>query len=312
MAIRHLFRGFTLATGFLVAMVLAGGLSAAEKLKPFILASTSGDDLQAVVAATKDALVDEGFEIVGEYSPMEDRVILVATNDFLKDLARDGEGGAYFAPQRIAVSKVEGRVQVGYSNPEYWSNAYRLRANVDAVTAKLSAALGSEKEFGSRGLSPRKLQKYHYTFGMEYFDDELKLAGYASHGEAVREIERNLAKGEAGVSKVYRIDAKGGDVSIFGVHMTEGFSGDKTILEKIDVKPLKHAAHLPYEVVVVNGKVRALSPRFRIAVSWPDLKMVGDHSFFEITRSPGEIEKVLTLAAGGKIEKPRSGGFNVQ
>jgi len=313
MAIRKVLRGFILTTAVLLAAIgLTSKVSAADKLMPFILASTAGDDLQQAVSTVKDALADEGFEVVGEYSPIEDTVIVVATNGFLRKLAAEEDGGAYFAPQRIAVSKVAGRVQVAYTNPEYWSSVYRVEQNVDQVTEKLKAALGAEKEFGSRGLSPRKLEKYHYTFGMEYFDDQLKLADYGSHAEAVRELERNLKKGVAGASEVYRIDARGGDVTIFGVSMTEDFSGDKTILEKVDVQPLKHAAHLPYEVVVFGDKVRALAPRFRIAISWPDLKMVGDHSFFEITRSPAEIEKVLTLVAGGKLEKSTAGGFNIQ
>jgi hypothetical protein len=85
-------------------------------------------------------------------------------------------------------------------------------------------------------------------------------------------------------------------------------SSDAEILKEVDARPLKHVAHLPYEVVVFDGEVRALHPRFRIAISWPDLKMVGANSFFGITRSPEAIKKALTELAGGSYAAPGGGG----
>jgi hypothetical protein len=209
---------------------------------------------------------------------------------------------------RVSVTKVGNEVQVSYMNPDYWRRVYRIRRDVTPVAAKLSAALGSEEEFGSKGLSPRKLKKYHYTFGMEYFDDQMKLADYGSHEEAVTTIEDNLAAGVAGTSKVYRIDVPGESITAFGVAMSEGMSSDAEILKEVDARPLKHVAHVPYELVVFDGKVRALHPRFRIAISWPDLKMVGANSFFGITRSPEAIKKALTELAGGSYSSPGGGG----
>jgi hydrogenase maturation factor HypE len=65
-------------------------------------------------------------------------------------------------------------------------------------------------------------------------------------------------------------------------------------------------------MVVRDGEVKALAPRFRIAVDFPDQKMMGEHSFMSIMESPQAIEKALTLAAGGSwSETPSSrGGFN--
>jgi len=68
---------------------------------------------------------------------------------------------------------------------------------------------------------------------------------------------------------------------------------DKFIMSTIDFQPLKSTAHLPYEVIVKGKKVYAFSAKFRIALSFPDLSMMGDNSFMKIKACPGAIESVL-------------------
>jgi hypothetical protein len=116
-----------------------------------------------------------------------------------------------------------------------------------------------------------------------------------------------LAAKKGGVSKVYRIDVPGKDESVFGVSLTKNCSGDKFVMGHIDFKPVRSTAHLPYEMLVSGKKVYALYARFRIAINFPDLKMMGDNSFFKIMCAPDEIEEALTLAAGSKIAD--DGGF---
>lgn len=314
MAFRELLRVMGLSllvlTGWALLSVTA---TAAETFKPFVLASTSAGSVEEVLGSTKAALEAQGFDLAGEYSPYEGAYVLVVTNSFLKKLAAEEEGGAYLIGQRIAVVKVGEEVQVSYANPEYLRYAYRIKKDLSPLLEKLKAALGYRESFGAEGLSPSKLKKYHYTFGMEYFDDPMKLAEYPTHQQAVQTIAKNLRNGVGGTSQVYRIDAAGGNVTVFGVSMTEDMSSDAKILQEVDAQPLKHVAHLPYEVVVFEGKVRALHPRFRIAIDWPDLKMVGAHSFFGITKSPEAIKKALTEVAGGSyVSHGSRGGFNVQ
>jgi hypothetical protein len=67
----------------------------------------------------------------------------------------------------------------------------------------------------------------------------------------------------------------------------------------IDFKDVKSAAHLPYEMLVTGKKVIALYARFRIALDFPDLKMMGSNSFMKIMESPEAIRKALVVAAGG-------------
>ena len=44
----------------------------------------------------------------------------------------------------------------------------------------------------------------------------------------------------------------------------------------------------------------ALYARFRIAISFPDLSMMGANSFMNIMKSPEAIREALALTAGGK------------
>jgi hypothetical protein len=142
-------------------------------------------------------------------------------------------------------------------------------------------------------------------FGMEYFDDPHELAQHRSHAEAVAAVEKNLAAGVSGVTKVYRVDVPGKEETVFGVAMNGKKGGgdmqdDAYLMSQIDFKEVKSSAHLPYEMVVAGKTVYALSARFRIAINFPDLSMMGSNSFMSIMDSPDAIKKALTLAAGGK------------
>ena len=288
---------------------LAGGVQAAEYYKPFVLASKGPGDFNTKVEETKAALTQAGFEILGEYSPysktfVDNAEVIVVTNNELKKAASMTKYGGFAAPWRVAVTQVGDEIQVAYANPPYIANAYRLNADLNGVSQALKAALGDEETFGSKkGLTARKLRKYHYTFGMEYFDDVYKLAEYGSHKEAVAKLEKNLADGVAGVTKVYRLDLPN-DVTVFGVARRAPTDADidmdeKHIMEEVDFAELKGTAYLPYEIMVDGNKVVALHMRFRMAVSYPDLKMMGAHSFMGIMQSPSAIQKALTAVAGG-------------
>jgi hypothetical protein len=289
---------------------LAGGVQAAERFKPFVLASKGPGNFEAKVQETRSALIAAGFEVLGEYSPysntfVDNAHVIVVTNDELKKTASMTKYGGFAAPWRVAVTQVGDEIQVAYANPQYIANAYRLKADLNGVSGALRAALGAKEAFGSKkGLTEKKLQKYHYTFGMEYFTDPYELAEYKSHQAAVDALEKNLAAGVAGVTKVYRLDLPN-NVSVFGVERKAPSEAeidmDEThIMSVVDFGELKGTAYLPYEMMVDGNKILALHMRFRMAVHYPDLKMMGENSFMNIMPSPNAIRDALTAAAGGK------------
>ena len=274
-------------------------------LKPFVLGNTPAGNYEQVVTAVKDALKAQGFDEAGSYSPYAGTTIVVVTSPELKAAAAKSERGGFGAAQRVSVVRAKDGIQVSYTNPLYWANAYRMAEDLKNVDTKLQAALGRKEEFGAKGLTAQKLRKYHYMIGMEYFDEPSVLAEHASHDDALKAVEVGLAAGKGGVTKVYRVDIPGKPEAVFGVAMKGATSDDKYmddqyIMSEIDFKDVKSAAHLPYEMLVSGNKVLALYARFRIATSFPDLSMMGSNSFMNIMKSPEAIRKALTAAAGGK------------
>ena len=296
-----IWKGFA---GLLLALVLGAAHADDTLLKPFILGSKGPGELAAKTDAAKNALAAQGFTLVGSYTPYPDTTILVVTNDELKKNAAQSEHGGFGAMERISVVKTQGQVQISYTNPVYMANAYRMQGDLKDVASKMQAALGRTEEFGARGLTASQLRKYHYMFGMEYFNEPSTLAEYGSYLDAVKAVEAGLAAGRGGVTKVYRIDIPGKQETVFGVAMKGSgdnrYMDDQYIMSEIDFKDLKSAAHLPYEMLVSGNKVYALYARFRIAIDFPDLSMMGAHSFMNIMSSPEAIRKALVLAAGGK------------
>lgn len=282
------------------------GVQAADVYKPFILASRGPGDMAAKVAEVKDKLQGAGFQVVGEYQPYDGAHVIIFTNDALKTVAAKSEYGGYAMAQRAAVTKVGGELQVSYVNPVYMAKAYRLKSDLANTASALATALGNMQEFGSeKGLTERKLGRYNYTFGMEYFNDPYELATYGSHAEALKAVEQNLASNKVGVRQLYRIDVPGKEETIFGVSMQAGPNGDQYMDDKfqmgiVDFHDLKGTPYLPYEVMVTGNRVVAMHMRFRMAVHYPDLKMMGANSFMKLMPSPEAIRKALTEAVGGK------------
>lgn len=303
------------AVTFVLQSVLVTTAIAAERYKPFILAWRGSAEIDAKIAETRGALERAGFEIVTEFSPfgegayVDEVRILVFTSDSLKRAAAKTEYGGFAAAQRVAFTRVGDEVQVAYVNPVYLTYAYRLDASMLKVGAKIMDTLGRAETFGSKkGLSQRKLGKYHYTFGMEYFDDVYQLAEFGSHAEALAAVQKSLANNDAGIRELYRIDLPGKEEAVIGVSRKgaaedDRYMDDQWIMSNVDFQDLKGTAYLPYQVLVTGNRVVALHMRFRMAVHYPDLKMMGKNSFMNLMPSPAAIEKALATGVGGTSGK---------
>jgi len=299
---------------FLIAFIsvclvsLSSANAADAKLyKPFVMAKTPAGDFNAVVASTKSTLTKAGFSIVGDYSPYENAHVFSVTNNTVLNIVKNEKAGAYGAVQRVSVSQVKDKVQVAFTNPEYMAYVYRFNNNFKAIRADLIAALGYEKDFGAEGLTEKKLRKYNYAWGMEEFDEADEIAEYSTYQQAIEAIEKGFKKNKVGAFKVYRVDVPGKNMTVYGVglkspNMFNKYQDDGYIMGVIDFDKDKHAAHLPYEMVVLGNKIEALNGRFRIAINFPDLSMAGENSFMNIMGAPGGIKKALTKVAGGQSD----------
>lgn len=313
MSVRHA----VVAMGLLVSVALLPA-HAAERLKPFELASTSIGDMAATVAQVKQKLAAGGFTVLGSYAPYTKAAfpdgevvsaeVIGVTNPALQAAAAATPSGGYAVVQRVTVTEVTAKgasqVQVAYTNPSYMANAYRLNGDLADVTAALGKALGTQQAYGSaKGLKPSDLRDYHYKMFMPYFTDADLLAKYDSHAQAVSAVQAGLAAHKGGTSEVYQLALPGGEQTVFGVALSgpsdNTCSGDRHVMSRIDFQPIKSTGHLPYDVLVSGNKVYALAAKFRIAINFPDLSMMGSNSFVSIMCAPGAIQKALKAAAGG-------------
>ena len=278
-------------------LLASSGVQAADALlKPFVLGSKGAGSVAEKSVQTKAELTSAGFAVVGEYAPYAGANVIVVTSDELKKNAAASEFGGYGAVQRISVTEAAGQVQVSYTNPVYMSHVYRMKGDLTGVSSALAGAVGKMEEFGAQGMTARSARKYHYMMGMEYFDEPSVLAEYGSYEEAVQAVDAKLSKGSNGVSKVYRVDIPGKQESVFGVGLkssSDKYRDDRFIMSEIDFHDVRSTAHLPYEVLVSGGKVYALYARFRIAINFPDLSMMGSNSFMNIMKTPEAIRTVL-------------------
>lgn len=311
----------TLKALFLITLTLFCINALAEEdplYKPFVLASKGPGSLDKKTEETRVALAANGFTVVSTYTPYPTANILIITNEELKTNASESDHGGFGVAQRVAITKVKGEIQVSYTSPVYMANGYRMKNDLSNVAVALEKALGKTEDFGGKGITAKKLRKYHYMFGMEYFDEPSVLAEFASYEEAVAAVEAGLAAKKEGVSKIFRIDIPNKKESVFGVAMagktgttkvtkevlpgqdeqfgtlmTGAPEADQYIMRVIDFGELKATAHLPYEILVSDKKVLAQYARFRIALNFPSLKMMGSNSFMNIMEAPEAIKNAL-------------------
>jgi len=294
------------AKAFLSLAIMAAPMATwAADYMPFVLSNLSAATVAEASDQAKSSLQANGFEVVGEYSPSTNAQVLVVTNNALKAVAAASENGGFGAMARVSITDKDGQVQVSYTNPSYMWNAYRMKGDITPVQNAMKAALGAKKEFGAdKALSADDLREYHYKMMMPYFDDEVELAEYGSYEEATKQVEAGLASGKAGTFKVYRIDIPGSKMSVFGVGLSNGEAADNYIMTKIDKNAESHAAHFPYEVLVVGDEVITLDGKFRIAMNWPSLSMMGEGSFMSISNAPDDI--VTALESVAKNQTPET------
>ena len=285
----------------LVSLCLAGTAAAESAYQPFVLASINETGLEQQTEDTLSALKKAGFTIAGQYSPIDDTNVIVATSPNLQAVAALTDRGGYGAGQRVSISLRNGKTEVTFVNPLYIQHAYRLEGDLLSVYDQLVKALGHTEEFGAeKKMTAKKLAKYHYMIAMQRFDDPSELGGFESFAAAVAAVESGLAVEGDPLTLVYRIDIPGKDQAVFGVGMKATNDADKEVyidaahqIAIVDFEGYSKAAYFPYEVLVNGTDVEALHMRFRMAVHFPDLSMMGEHGFTKLIKSPGATEDAL-------------------
>jgi len=285
-------------------MLLASYTATSQTLKPYILGATSSGSIDDTKTQIKSGLEGAGFTVVGEYMPVDDasRWVIIVSHPALDNATKTIGGLTGFASTlRVGITKEENVINISYTNPPYWGNAY-FRDDFDKVASDYTkietafknsvANVGEVKgtPFGSEeGEEVDDLRKYHYMFGMPYFDETKDFGDFDTHEEAIAKIEKSLKWGKPGVKLVYKHDVPGTKLTLYGFALS-GETGEGNFMPKIDITEPKHTAFLPYELLVKDNEVHMLHGRFRIALSFPDLTM---GTFTKIMSTPGDIKDLL-------------------
>ena len=288
----------------LVIITVFALISTAQVLSPYTLGATSDKGLKESAALVKEKLKANGFQVLGEYAPAEDKdrwLIVITSESLLYAAAKTGGLTGFAAALRVALTRESGRVLISYTTPEYWLNAY-YRDDFDAVKTLLDPLSGKLEKvmresgtysgtvFGSeKGLDVDDLRSYKYMMGMPKFHETKELGEFESYKEAIDKVESSLLKGVPDVTKVYSVEIPGKELKLYGFALG-GEKGESHFLPIIDNSEPKHTAFLPYEFLVMGNEVHMLHGRFRIALSFPNLKM---GTFTKIMSSPGDIKDLL-------------------
>jgi hypothetical protein len=298
-----------ISLSLLMLAVLFSAAVVAEDIiyKPFIVASSGLGTLDEKTQSTLTALEDAGFEVTGQYSPVDGTNIIVVTNDELKKVAAMSDRGGYAAGQRVSITEVDDTVEVAFVNPVYIQYGYHLEGDLQPVYDSLVASLGNVRSCGAEGkkMTAKKLGKYHYMLTMPYFNNVSELGSFDSYESAVAAVENGLAVSGDALTQVYRIDIPGKDQTVFGVGMKMTNEDEKDIdstfqMSIVDFEGCKKRAYFPYEVLVDGKNVEALHMRFRMALHFPNLSMAGKHGFTKLMSAPGATEDALEAMVAKK------------
>jgi len=231
-------------------------------------AYVSAEDAKAKLAA-------QGFEVVGTYKPFPEGTTILFTNAAMKAMANKPNRGLA-AVGRILVD--DERKQISIANPVYFGKAFMQKEYSHATASAELASL--EKAFGPLTNSKDKwefdgLAGYHFMMGMPYYED-MDVVGEGSTAELVAKAQK--AKGTTAVVKL------GDDRYVAFVELDRRTNG---FLKKIGTQ---NGEILPWAVLIEEGKAKALSAKYIIAISYPAFTMT---EFMGIATVPGAVANDL-------------------
>jgi hypothetical protein len=257
----------TFISGFLAATCIAEVVSSYE----YANFKSSAD--------VKSALKKQGMEVVGEYDAMNNpnyHIIAYTCPTLKKDASQQNRGFA--AVEKIMLDKTQNRLVM--TNPEYFLHAFMQddykEAHGKKVNEKLQDAFGTLK--GSKdGLDADEIAEYHFMMGMPYYEDMIEVA----EGENLKQKLETNAKNNI----VFKIESE--NATLYGVAMPTQ-NGEAYYVSEINGQ--KHAAFLPYMVLIEDHKAKILHPKYYLAIAYPNLSM-GD--FMSISGTPADIEEYI-------------------
>ena len=200
-------------------------------------------------------------------------VSIVFTNDALIKQASKSTRG-FASSLRVLID--EQNSQISISNPLYVMKAFMQ----DTYDEKIAKDTLAKLHTIFKGLKNSKdvvkfarLERYQFMKNMPYYQDMVKVA--------TGDNKTLLQKAKKSKKIVYEQHLDNGSV-IIGVKLSKRTS---KFVKKIGYQ---NSGLLPYPVLIENNTARILSPKYYIAVMYPNLSM---SEFMTIATIPGAIQK---------------------
>jgi hypothetical protein len=296
--------------GLFCLALLFSGLARAD-YQPFVEGTPIEGAVDTAAATAGGKLSAAGFEIIGDYAPTDGVRVLVITNDTLLSTAAQTPRGGYGAVLSVALEQDGDTVRVSYQDPRYVAHGYRLASDNESVFQSVAGALGATGYFGAEPISEANLRTYQYAFGLETFRDAVDLGAVGSFERGRKRIAERAASGDLGTDLVYQLRIPGKEQMLFGVAMQtdDPNTNGASLVQAVDKEPPRGYAFLPYPVLLDGSSAETLNLRFRLALFFPDLPMVGSEtSFFKLRSAPDAINALLREVVGGRVFDDEPGG----
>lgn len=224
-------------------------------------------------------LASVGFEVIGTYAVLQAGETIVITHPELKKNAvLPGRGES--AILRIFIDEEHHRLT--YTNPVYFGKAFLQNDFIPSIAQQMKQLLDTafgESYPSEDGLVYDEISTYHFMVGMPYFENKIILA----EGNTSAALRERLASFDDGNRTVYKL-------LLAEDKMLVGFRLSRLTEQFVKTIGIQNAALLPYTIMIEDGRATALSAKYYIAISYPQLSM---RAFMNIARTPGAIEKEL-------------------
>ena len=273
-------------------------IGAQETLSPYYKVTEMEASIAEASQQIKKAIVANGYEVIGAYSPAQDENLFVVcfTNQELRGLSLQfSDRGPLASVMKTGFVKENGKVTITILNPEYMFLAYwgeQLNGQEELLVMVSEKVKSIFKEFGTLEnyggeVKTKDLPDYHYMMMMPYFDDPDELNEFSSFEQGLETIRKNLEKKKGNTYKVYEQVFPNKKIAVFGVAQWDDETGEAHFLETVGEG---HIANLPYEIILQDKTATMLAGKYRIALYWPELSM---GTFMKIKSTPGEIEDTM-------------------
>jgi len=265
------FKKFTVVFLTLISLTIPSLFAAGDVTNNRVSAYLRGDFQD--VSAVESKLQNAGFEVIGKDTISPDLTSVVFTCPTLKKLGNQPKRG-FGAALHVLINKKDNEISI--MNPLYFEKAFLQddfdEASVKKVLSKLNAAFPALKD-SKDNLKYSKLPKYHFMFGMPYYEDMEKI-GSGAHDALVTKAKSS--------GKTLFVLPIAKDRTLVGCKLSDSTA---KFIDKIGTK---NATVLPYTILIEGEKAYILAPKYYLALSYPQLKMT---QFMKIANVPGKIKK---------------------